>query len=147
MLYARGLGVKQDLNASFKWFSLAANRGDKDAAKARDDIASSLAAAEVQKLIDEVANFKSQQIDFVANFAPIGTWNAKFDPGETITDARVVSGVQTALNQLGFDVGTPDGVAGEKTADAIRSFERQTGMNESGKINPRLLAVLGSQPV
>jgi localization factor PodJL len=147
MLYARGLGVKQDLNASFTWFSLAANRGDKDAAKARDDIASSLAAAEVQKLIDEVANFKPLQIDFVANFAPIGTWNAKFDPGETITDARVVSGVQTALNQLGFDVGTPDGVAGEKTADAIRSFERQTGMNESGKINPRLLAVLGSQPV
>ncbi|MNL84228.1 putative peptidoglycan binding domain protein [compost metagenome] len=55
--------------------------------------------------------------------------------------------MQTALNLLGFDVGTPDGVAGEKTAEAIRNFERQTGMNESGKINPRLLAVLGSQPV
>ena len=147
MLYARGLGVKQDLNASFKWFSLAANRGDKDAAKARDDIASSLGAAEVQKLIADVAAFKPQPIDFVANFAPIGTWSAQFDPGETITDTRVVAGVQTALNLLGFDVGTPDGVAGEKTAEAIRSFERQTGMNESGKINPRLLAVLGSQPV
>ena len=147
MLYARGLGVKQDLSASFKWFSLAANRGDKDAAKARDDIAGSLDAATVQKLIAEVAAFKPEPIDFVANFAPIGTWSAKFDPGEPITDTRVVSGVQKALAQLGFDVGTPDGVAGDKTTEAIRSFERQTGMSESGKINPRLLAVLGSQPV
>jgi len=59
----------------------------------------------------------------------------------------VVAGVQMALRQLGFDIGTPDGVAGPKTADAIRSFERSTGMSESGTINPRLLAVLGSQPV
>ncbi len=147
MLYARGLGVTQDLNASFKWFSLAANRGDKDAAKARDDIAASLDAATVQKLIAEVGAFEPQPIDFVANFAPIGTWSDKFDPGEPITDTRVVSGVQKALSLLGFDVGTPDGVAGEKTAEAIRSFERQTGMSESGRINPRLLAVLGSQPV
>lgn len=147
MLYARGLGVKQDLAASFKWFSLAANKGDKDAAKSRDDIAASLDAATVQKVIAEVAAFQPQPIDFVANFAPIGTWSAKFDPGAPITNVKVVTGVQMALRQLGFDIGTPDGVAGPKTAEAIKSFERQTGMSESGAINPRLLAVLGSQPV
>ena len=147
MLYARGLGVKQDLAASFKWFSLAANKGDKDAAKSRDDIAASLDAATVQKVTAEVAAFQPQPIDFVANFAPIGTWSDKFDPGAPITAIKVVRGVQMALHQLGFDVGTPDGVAGPKTADAIRTFERSTGMSESGEINPRLLAVLGSQPV
>jgi localization factor PodJL len=147
MLYARGLGVKQDLAASFKWFSLAANKGDKDAAKSRDDIAASLDAATVQKMTAEVAAFEPQPIDFVANFAPIGTWSDKFDPGAPITTIKVVKGVQLALHQLGFDVGTPDGVAGPKTAEAIRTFERSTGMSESGAINPRLLAVLGSQPV
>jgi localization factor PodJL len=147
MLYARGLGVKQDLAASFKWFSLAANRGDQDAAKARDDVASSLDAATVQALIADVAAFKPIPIDFVANFAPIGTWSQTFDPGEAITTPKVVMGVQKALGILGFDVGTPDGVAGAKTAEAIKSFERATGMSESGQINPRLLAVLGSQPV
>jgi localization factor PodJL len=55
--------------------------------------------------------------------------------------------VQAALNALGYDVGAPDGIAGPRTAEAIRSFERATGMSESGAINPRLLAVLGSQPV
>lgn len=147
MLYARGLGVKQDLAASFKWFSLAANKGDKDAVKSRDDIASSLDAATVQKMIAEVAAFKPLPIDFVANFAPIGTWSDAFEPGAPISNTKVVTGVQRALTQLGFDIGTPDGVAGPKTAEAIKSFERATGMSESGAINPRLLAVLGSQPV
>lgn len=147
MLYARGLGVKQDLAASFKWFSLAANKGDKDAAKSRDDIAASLDAATAQKVTAEVAAFQPQPIDFVANFAPIGTWSDKFDPGAPITNIKVVKGVQMALHQLGFDIGTPDGMAGPKTAEAIKSFERSTGMSESGEINPRLLAVLGSQPV
>ena len=147
MLYARGLGVKQDLDASFKWFSLAAAKGDKDAAKARDDIASSLDTQTVQRLNGEVAAFKPQGIDLVANFAPIGTWTKDFNPGATIATVEVVKGVQTILNLLGYDVGTPDGLAGPKTADAIKNFERATGMSEIGTINPRLLAVLGSQPV
>jgi len=147
MLYARGLGVKQDMASSYKWFSLAASRGDEDAAKARDDVAASLDAATVQKVNAEVAAFQPQGIDLAANFAPIGTWSPTFDPGETIATEKVVKGVQTALSRLGFDVGTPDGVAGQVTADAIRQFERATGMSESGAVNPRLLAVLGSQPV
>jgi localization factor PodJL len=147
MLYARGLGVTQDLAQSFKWFGIAASRGDADAAKARDDMAASLDAATVRQLNEEVAAWRAAGVDLVANFAPIGTWESKFDPGRTIDATEIVRGVQLALSTLGFDVGTPDGLAGPKTADAIRSFERATGMSESGAINPRLLAVLGSQPV
>ena len=147
MLYARGLGVKQDLEASFKWFALAAARGDTDAAKARDDIAKSLDAATVQHLNGEVAAWQPAAVNLAANFAPIGTWMKEFDPGAPISKLEVVKGVQQALGRLGFDVGTPDGLAGPKTAEAIKSFERGTGMSETGTINPRLLAVLGSQPV
>ena len=53
MLYARGLGVPQNLENSYKWFSLAARSGDADAAKARDDIARSLDADAVKRLNDE----------------------------------------------------------------------------------------------
>jgi localization factor PodJL len=147
MLYARGLGLPQDFEQSFKWFSLAANSGDADAAKARDDIAKSLNADAVGRLSAEVAGWKSESIDLAANYAPLGTWSKEFDPGETITTQDVVAKVQQALARLGFDVGTPDGLAGPKTIDAIKAFERSTGMSEIGTINPRLLAVLGSQPV
>jgi localization factor PodJL len=147
MLYARGLGLAQDFEQSYKWFSLAANNGDADAAKARDDIAKSLNADAVGRLSGEVAAWKAEPIDLAANFAPLGTWSAEFNPGEAITTRDVVAKVQQALTRLGFDVGTPDGLAGPKTMDAIKSFERSTGMSEVGTINPRLLAVLGSQPV
>jgi localization factor PodJL len=139
--------VKQDLAASFKWFALAALRGDADAAKARDDVAKSLDAATVQRLDDEIAAWRPLEINLAANFAPIGTWMKNFDPGAVIARTEVVKGVQQVLARLGYDVGTPDGLAGPKTAEAIRAFERGTGMNETGTINPRLLAVLGSQPV
>lgn len=147
MLYARGLGVDQDFEQSYKWFSLAARSGDADAGKAREDIAKSLTADAVGRITAEVEAWTSEPIAFDVNFAPIGTWTADFDPGETIANKEVVARVQQALNRLGFNLGSPDGVAGPKTAEAIRTFERGTGMSESGKINPRLLAVLGSQPV
>ncbi|HEY4200928.1 MAG TPA: peptidoglycan-binding protein [Devosiaceae bacterium] len=147
MLYARGLGVSQNLETSYKWFSLAAKSGDPDSAKQRDDVAKSLDAATVTKLTADVDNWKPTAIDLPANFAPIGTWSPTFDAGQTITDKKVVSKVQAVLAKLGYDVGTPDGLAGAKTATAIKSFEQSTGMNQTGAINPRLLAVLGSQPV
>ena len=147
MLFARGLGVTQSLQDSFKWFGIAALSGDKDATKARDDIARSLDADTVAKITAEVNAFKPAPIDLKANFAPIGTWMKTFDPGETISTKDIVASVQKALGKLGYDVGSPDGVAGKKTSDAIKAFEGATGMNEVGLINPRLLAVLGSQPV
>ncbi len=147
MLYARGLGVPQSLEDSYKWFALAAGRGDADAAKARDDIVRSLDAETVTRLDHEVEGFVLAPIDLVANFAPIGTWSDKFDPGEAITSIDVIKSVQAALNAIGYDVGTPDGLAGPRTTEAIRAFEKATGMSETGLVNPRLLAVLGSQPV
>lgn len=147
MLYARGLGVDQDFEQSYKWFSLAARSGDADAGKARDDIAKSLTADAIKRLGTDIAGWTAEPIDLAANFAPLGTWAKDFDPGQAISTKDVVSKVQQALVKLGFDVGTPDGLAGPKTAEAIKSFETGTGMAPSGKINPRLLAVLGSQPV
>jgi len=147
MLHARGLGVEQSFEQSFKWFSLAAQSGDKDASQARDDIAKSLSAEAVNRIAEEVKAWKAEPVDLAANFAPIGAWSSAFDPGETLADRDVTLKVQQTLARLGFDIGTPDGVVGPKTADAIKAFERATGMSEVGRINPRLLAVLGSQPV
>lgn len=147
MLYARGLGVPQNLETSYKWFSLAADKGDKDAGKARDDVAASLDAETMARAKNAAAIWTAQQIDLAANFAPIGTWSDTFDPGQVLTNRDVVARVQAALVRLGYDIGTPDGLSGPKTEEAIRAFEHGTGMSETGQVNPRLLAVLGSQPV
>ncbi|RDE08912.1 peptidoglycan-binding protein [Pelagibacterium lacus] len=147
MLHARGLGVEQDFEQSYVWFSLAARAGDQDAAAARDDVARSLDSATVVALDDEVTGWTPAEFDLAANFAPIGTWDQAFDPGPEITNSDVIVQVQVLLGKLGYDIGTPDGIVGPKTREAIAGFETATGMSESRAINPRLLAVLGSQPV
>jgi len=147
MLYARGLGTTQDLETAYVWFSIAARNGDKDAAKAQRDIARSLDSVTVSALQKKVANWQSEKMNISANFAPIGTWSNNFDPGKEIANKQVVEKVQSVLLALGFDVGTPDGMMGPRTAQAIKEFEKETGMQPFGKVNPRLLAVLGSQPV
>lgn len=147
MLYARGLGVTQDFEQSYKWFSIAAANGDKDAQKARDDVARSLDPTQMSAIKLELAQWRAEPIDLASNFAPIGTWDKNFNPGAEIKQREVVMGVQIALTKLGFQLGTPDGVMGPNTRDAILEFERALGMNESGTINPRLLTVLNGQPV
>ncbi|MCF6343788.1 MAG: peptidoglycan-binding protein, partial [Devosiaceae bacterium] len=147
MLHARGLGVKQDLETAYFWFSLAAKNGDKDALKAKDDVARSLNSDIVMQVQAKLDSWEREEIDLKANFAPIGTWAKDFNPGPTIKSANVVEKVQTALKRLGFDIGEPDGLMGPRTKAAIKEFEKATGMSLSGAVNPRLLAVLGSQPV
>lgn len=54
-----------------------------------------------------------------------------------------VQKVQEALNTSGFDCGTPDGVAGEKTAEVIRAYQEANGLEVTGEINTELLTQLG----
>ena len=51
--------------------------------------------------------------------------------------------VQKALNDAGFNCGTPDGKAGQKTAAALREYQKSKGINVNGVITDELLDALG----
>ena len=59
------------------------------------------------------------------------------------SDRDTVSKVQQALNDAGYDCGTPDGMAGNKTYAAIESFYRDKGYAGSIAIDDALLERLG----
>ncbi|MGI6173507.1 MAG: DUF6273 domain-containing protein [Christensenellales bacterium] len=59
------------------------------------------------------------------------------------TDRDTVKQVQQALNDAGYDCGTPDGVAGKKTSSAIRQYQGDKALEVTGEIDDRLLAALG----
>ena len=63
--------------------------------------------------------------------------------GVTYTDKSIVQIVQSELNKEGFDCGTPDGVAGNKTTEAIKAYEQKAGINVNGVITDELLDALG----
>jgi localization factor PodJL len=78
ILYARGIGVEQNLAESYKWFSLAAAQGDTDSVHKRDDIAKrldaqSLAAA---KLAIQTFTPEPQPDDAIKVATPPGGWDS-----------------------------------------------------------------------
>ena len=42
---------------------------------------------------------------------------------------------QQRLNELGFDVGTPDGSAGPRTQNALRTFQQDQGLPVTGRLD------------
>ena len=53
-----------------------------------------------------------------------------------------VKSAQSLLNNLGYPVGTPDGAMGPKTRGAILNFQKDFGLEQTGKVNPELLSEL-----
>ena len=82
ILYARGIGVEQNLAESYKWFSLAAAQGDQDAGKKREDVATRL---------DKQA--------LVAAKLAVQTWAAETPPAEAMTVAAPAGGWDKADTQ------------------------------------------------
>lgn len=58
-------------------------------------------------------------------------------------DKATIKAVQQALNDAGFDCGTPDGIAGKNTTAAIKAYQEAHGMNATGAINGDLLDAMG----
>lgn len=58
-------------------------------------------------------------------------------------DPSVVQQVQEKLNAQGFDCGRPDGVAGNRTAQAIRAYQQSMDLPVNGEITEELLRALG----
>ncbi|MEF7616708.1 lytic murein transglycosylase [Aquincola sp. MAHUQ-54] len=57
-----------------------------------------------------------------------------------------VLALQAALNQQGFDAGTPDGLMGPATRSALRRYQRSVGLPPDGYPDPALLERLRQGP-
>jgi photosystem II stability/assembly factor-like uncharacterized protein len=55
----------------------------------------------------------------------------------------MVKRAQEALNTAGFSVGTPDGNAGARTVNALRSFQAAKGIDVTGTLDDATLVALG----
>ena len=59
------------------------------------------------------------------------------------SDDQKVYQVQEKLKQLGYDPGRADGILGKKTKTAVRHFQRDNGLPETGKLDEQTQAKLG----
>lgn len=75
---------------------------------------------------------------------PVSTPAAAVAPatGTAAAGKDVVREMQTKLSSLGYDVGTPDGVAGKKTEAAVRQFQQANGLQVTGQFNPATIQAI-----
>lgn len=133
-------GLTPNTEDAYFWYTVAAAQGDKFATDRLQTLDGTL-SAEAQARIDaRVAAFKPRSIDETANgiFRDVPWLAAK---GGTANRERTLT-AQTLLAQLGFEVGTPDGIMGAKTRAAITEFERMNGLTETGEVSSALIGRL-----
>ncbi len=63
--------------------------------------------------------------------------------GKRPTSPNLVRWVQKKLNLAGHNAGPADGLMGPKTRSAIRFFQKEKGIEQTGEINRELLSNLG----
>ena len=61
----------------------------------------------------------------------------------TTSDSAYVRSLQQALNNRGFNAGTPDGRWGPSTEEALRQFQSSQGIPSTGQPDARTSAALG----
>lgn len=69
---------------------------------------------------------------------------AKPEPG-IVTDERNIEAAQRTLNQLGYNAGRADGIAGPSTRQAIRAFQKDRGLVEDGRLTLTLVSKLKAE--
>jgi localization factor PodJL len=82
VLYARGVGVEQNLAESYKWFALAADQGDKQAARKRDELAKQIDADSLMaaRLALKTWVYEREPAEATTVRAPAGGWDQEAAP-------------------------------------------------------------------
>ena len=60
-----------------------------------------------------------------------------------IRNANIIKEIQTKLSDIGYSVGTPDGLIGRRTQDAIESYKADKDLGNGSEINDDVLKALG----
>jgi len=143
ILYANGLGVKRSKVEAYKWFALASARGDGEAGKRQVELQGVMSGAEFTAAKKLVATWREKPAAKSAN-APHQAAMLLKKSNITVDQQklRLVMKAQSMLGKLGYSVGVADGKMGPKTRDAIRNFQKRSGMKITGDVSQTLITRL-----
>lgn len=136
VMYANGRGTSRDYIEAYKWLNIAGAVGNERAIEGRDAVARRMTPSQLetaQKLAGEEISIISDGETFS------GEVPARL---KEMTKRELVREAQRALNTRGFKVGLADGLFGPRTRAALRQYERQNGLPETGEITHEIVARL-----
>lgn len=143
ILAAKGVGMKQDLAAAYKWLAIVAEAGDADAATKRDEVATLLQPADLEKAKKSAELWAPKPLDAQANSVTIpDAWTEDMEATASVDLGAAIKRVQTILNANGYDAGSADGIMGTRTISAIATFQKDNEMEPTGRIDEPLVRAL-----
>jgi TPR repeat protein len=131
LLYSQGQGLPVDYVEAYMWLTLAAAQGYEEASTRRDALATLMTPAE---RTETEARTRVQQLRQRVLLLPARQ-----------ASPPLVTEIQRLLRDLGYDLGPIDGVAGQRTTEAIRTYQGRAGLAVDGIASERLLAHLSQQ--
>lgn len=135
LLFENGLGISPSDEEALYWYMNAARSGDGSAPAEVARLSASLSA-------DQVAAVEARAANWTAS-TPAGPANGVFGDQVWETSQRAqLQAVQTALNALGYSAGTPDGILGNGTRQAIRDFQADADLTPDGRVSSATIRAL-----
>ncbi|MCL7942184.1 CIA30 family protein [Halomonas sp. ATCH28] len=132
-LHEAGNGTTQDFVQAHKWYNLAAARGHRHAAEARDSLAGRMTTGQVAEAQQATRGWEPEE-------SPSSQATPQSRPDiETLSDRQGVAEIQRELNRLGYDAGPVDGAMGSRTRNAIREYQADQDMAQDGRATADLL--------
>jgi len=153
VLYEGGLGVPRDFGQAYYWFLLAAKAGDRSAPNEADRVAQQLTPEQRSEIEGQVEGFSPSasppQENTGSGSSPIAAAPAASNPApgdnsEPLRRRDEIRTLQELLIARGYDPGTPDGLPGRQTRDAIRQWQSDHGIAPDGNISRTVLNSLKS---
>lgn len=136
-MHAAGNGTAQDFVQAHKWYNLAAARGHRHAAEARDSLAERMTTGQIAEAQQMARAWRPEEQPEEAS-SPQATPPSRPDI-ETLTDRQGIAEIQRELNRLGYDAGPVDGAMGSRTRNAIRQYQADVGIPRNGHATADLL--------
>jgi localization factor PodJL len=137
VLYENGLGISLNRPEALYWYEIAAKNGDVSAPGNVDQLREQMTLEEAQTAQRRAANWTR----ITQNAAANGSFSAQAWQNGSREQTLAV---QAVLNGLGYDAGTPDGIAGAGTRTALRTFQSDSGLPTSGEIDDATVDALNN---
>ncbi len=152
VIFERGLATTRSQKDAFFYYSLAAARGDRDAAVKAHSLKNYISKQDRSEAEKRLASWKPARPVKAGNFVAIKDpkWQVaskrqvkpQVKAKPNLSGKVLISNAQMLLGKLGFNVGTADGIMGTRTANAVRLFQLQNGLQVNGMVSNELLQQL-----
>lgn len=137
VLYEQGLGISPNLTESLFWFDVASRNGDGGAPAKISELIERVSPEAAAQARSRAASWQAAPSNGIAN----GRFGAQiWNMGNPLQ----VQAIQNALNALGYDAGTPDGIMGAATTQAVRDYQSANNLPVTGTVTSQLIDALNA---